>query len=103
MRRPFSRKTKYFSGSPFRLSVVPMPLVMLEKEGVSFCSASSSDVMPALESSREVITLTGTGLFFIRWCVPVPVTTTCPSCIILSRMRMTTSVSPAFTLRASVV
>ena len=43
-----------------------MPLVMFEKEGVSFCRASSRVEMPALLSSRDVITFTGTGLFFIR-------------------------------------
>ena len=73
-----------------------MPLVILEKDGVNFCKASSSDVTLALLKSFAVITETGTGLSVMRWCVPVPVTTTWPILVKLSCSLIRRFFSPPF-------
>ena len=62
--------------SPFIVRYEPMALGEKESAGTIMVMACWKLLMPACFSSLAVMTETGAGVFFSRWWVPVPVTTT---------------------------
>ena len=87
--RPLISISTYLLESPFIIRYEPMAFGEKEREGTIMVMACWKSVIPARFISLAVMTDTGAGVFFSRWCVPVPVTTTGFKSTVLS-----TEVSP---------